>query len=473
MAFPQFPPLTLVLAATAALHGALLVTAQTTHTVKVGLQGSFFDPATISAGLNDTITFIFAGFFHTVTQSSFANPCSPLPGGFSSGPAGTQNNDTQHPMTWDLHITNVSEPIWFFCEMTQPTSHCAVSGMVGRYISVINPPSIAAYTSFRAAAQQVTGTPQPNFQIALTGIGAFATQTPAIPSTPVSIPPSTPTPSDSSTSSSTTSSSTTSPSDTSTAAAAHSSSSSHLGAIVGGAVGGAAVLILGLILILWLLRVQKSRRTGPPGAPDSPTSDDANFFRYNPAPVRRRPSEAFAEAKQLEAARSLSATRQATPTPAPASAPSMSMSMSMSPNRRGEVVQQPQFPPGVPRTLMVEPHMLDRQTSFGSTAMSFTGNSSAGAASVDHHQQMQQTANLNIHALASEVAGILRQPANTAPVAAHPTQEGTPRSIRKLASDSSRFGAESIHRTESPLSPPAYRTTVVSQQTLPDTRPHT
>ncbi|KAH9476693.1 hypothetical protein JR316_0010607 [Psilocybe cubensis] len=421
MAFPQFPPLTLVLAATAALHGALLVTAQTTHTVKVGLQGSFFDPATISAGLNDTITFIFAGFFHTVTQSSFANPCSPLPGGFSSGPAGTQNNDTQHPMTWDLHITNVSEP--------------------------------------------------------LTGIGAFATQTPAIPSTPVSIPPSTPTPSDSSTTSSTTSSSTTSPSDTSTAAAAHSSSSSHLGAIVGGAVGGAAVLILGLILILWLLRVQKSRRTRTPGAPDSPTSDDANFFRYNPAPVRRRPSEAFAEAKQLEAARSLSATRQATPTPAPASAPSMSMSMSMSPNRRGEVVQQPQFPPGVPRTLMVEPHMLDRQTSFGSTAMSFTGNSSAGAASVDQHphphQQMQQTANLNIHALASEVAGILRQPANTAPVAAHPNQEGTPRSIRKLASDSSRFGAESIHRTESPLSPPAYRTTVVSQQTLPDTRPHT
>ncbi|PPQ91618.1 hypothetical protein CVT25_012799 [Psilocybe cyanescens] len=442
----------------AALQGLHLAKGQTSHTVMVGLQGSFFDPPTISAGLNDTITFVFAGFVHTVTQSSLANPCTPLPGGFSSGPAGTLNNDTQHPMTWDLQITNVSQraslqnspansyysdlAIWFFCEVTEPTSHCATSGMVGPmnhpYTSVINPPSIDAYTRFRASAQQVTGTPEPSFVPVLTGVGAFATGTPAIPTTSVSIPPLSDTTSSSSIPLPTSTSSDSSATPSSAAAGASHPSTSHLGAIVGGAVGGAAVLALGIVGILWFCRVQKSR-----SIPPSPASDDANFFRYNPVPVRR-PSEAFIEAKQLESVKSAT---QVTPPR------TLSPDTPMSPNRRGQV---PQFPPGVPR--VAEP-TLDRQASFGSNAMSL----SAGAS--------EHPPNINIHALATEVAGILRAPSN-ASMAQHnlsPHPEGG-RSMRKLASDNSRNGADSINRTESPLGPPAYRTAVAPH---PDSRPST
>jgi hypothetical protein len=44
-----------------ALFFGSLVYAQTTHTVTVGLLGSFYDPPTLSAGLNDTVIFTFAG----------------------------------------------------------------------------------------------------------------------------------------------------------------------------------------------------------------------------------------------------------------------------------------------------------------------------------------------------------------------------------------------------------------------------
>ncbi|CAK5270897.1 unnamed protein product, partial [Mycena citricolor] len=56
--------------------------------VTVGIEGSFYSPPTISAGLNDTVVFVFGGDVHTVTQSTFASPCVQLAGGFNSGFAG-------------------------------------------------------------------------------------------------------------------------------------------------------------------------------------------------------------------------------------------------------------------------------------------------------------------------------------------------------------------------------------------------
>jgi hypothetical protein len=67
---------------------------------------------------------------HTVTQASFDAPCIPLPGGFNSGVAGRGTNDSNPAPTWSLKITNISEPLWFFCEISTPISHCA-AGMVG------------------------------------------------------------------------------------------------------------------------------------------------------------------------------------------------------------------------------------------------------------------------------------------------------------------------------------------------------
>jgi len=149
-----------------------------THTVLAGVHGGFYEPPTLCAQKGDIVQFVFGNFgngSHTATQSSFANPCLPLPGGFSSGeaqlPIGASLDDAP---VWNLSITDTSQPIWFFCEVSQPHSHCA-DGMVG----VINPPSPASFTTFLAAAKAVSGTPTPTISVALTGIGAVATAPPA------------------------------------------------------------------------------------------------------------------------------------------------------------------------------------------------------------------------------------------------------------------------------------------------------
>lgn len=70
-----------------------------------------FDPPTLKAANGTTITFEFRGApgNHTVTQSTFANPCAQMPGGFDSGyiqiPAGT----TEGFPTWNLTITDDSK----------------------------------------------------------------------------------------------------------------------------------------------------------------------------------------------------------------------------------------------------------------------------------------------------------------------------------------------------------------------------
>ncbi|KAJ7318418.1 hypothetical protein DFH08DRAFT_714827, partial [Mycena albidolilacea] len=98
--------------------------------VNVGVEGSFYSPPTVSAGLNDTVMFVFGGDAHTVTQSSFDSPCIRLDGGFDSGFNGRGADFSKPAPIWTLRITNVSEPIWFFCQASIPTSHCE-SGMVG------------------------------------------------------------------------------------------------------------------------------------------------------------------------------------------------------------------------------------------------------------------------------------------------------------------------------------------------------
>ncbi|KAJ7278880.1 hypothetical protein C8J57DRAFT_149749 [Mycena rebaudengoi] len=149
--------------------------AQTTHTVTVGVQGSFFVPSTTSAQVNDIVTFVFGGDIHTVTQTDFRTPCVPLPGGFNSGFAGTGAQFTKPTPSWDLRITNASEAIWFYCQATQPISHCA-SGMVG----AINPPSIDMYNQFVAAAKLVNpSTLAPaSHSFVPSGHGAIATNSP-------------------------------------------------------------------------------------------------------------------------------------------------------------------------------------------------------------------------------------------------------------------------------------------------------
>ncbi|KAL5485166.1 hypothetical protein ACEPAI_7808 [Sanghuangporus weigelae] len=218
---------------------------QATHTVTVGVRGSFYDPPTTNALEGDIVTFIFGGIIHGVTQSSFSQPCSPLAGGFSSGLLGTNGSTNIEAPTWSIIISNASEPIWFFCEATKPQSHCA-AGMVG----AINAPS-DQYLQFQSAAKAVTGTPTPSPTLILTGIGAFATASP----TTISLSPS----SASALFSSSSSSSDTLSAPSSTSSEESSSRGVPVGAVAGGVAAGIVALVV-IILLLFLLYRRRSKR---------------------------------------------------------------------------------------------------------------------------------------------------------------------------------------------------------------------
>ncbi|KAL5523820.1 hypothetical protein ACEPAG_7993 [Sanghuangporus baumii] len=221
------------------------VSSQATHTITVGVRGSFYDPPTTNALEGDIVTFIFGGIIHGVTQSSFSQPCSPLAGGFSSGLLGTNGSTDIEAPTWSIIISNASEPIWFFCEATKPQSHCA-AGMVG----AINAPS-DQFLQFQSAAKAVTGTPTPSPTLILTGIGAFATVSP----TTISLSPS----SASALFSSSSSSSATLTAPSSTSSEETNSKGVHVGAVAGGVVAGIVALVV-IILLLFLLYRRRSMR---------------------------------------------------------------------------------------------------------------------------------------------------------------------------------------------------------------------
>ncbi|KAJ3509640.1 hypothetical protein NLJ89_g5112 [Agrocybe chaxingu] len=279
-----------VIAATA----LVAVNGQTTHTVTVGVAGSFFDPPTLSAGLNDTVTFVFGGDVHTVTQSTFQNPCSPLPGGFNSGLAGRGISNGLAP-TWDLRITDILRPIWFLCEATRPSSHCA-AGMVGS----INPPNQTMYNRFVSAAKQVSA----HLLCRSHRPGRFATNAPAVPTTSV---PFTPSQAPSATPVSTeTSLSTALP----TTNASASVSTRNLGAIVGGAVGGILALLLIAAGLCWLYQVRRysngnnHRRNLESPEPFDTREHGRNtlYFRSANSPIRSPSEVSTAKHEMLDAA---------------------------------------------------------------------------------------------------------------------------------------------------------------------------
>jgi hypothetical protein len=88
-----------------------------------------YDPANISASIGDTVTFEFHPKNHTVTQSSFLNPCKALElasgtPGFKSGFKPVAADATEFP-TFQITI-NDTAPIWGYCGQT---GHCT-QGMV-------------------------------------------------------------------------------------------------------------------------------------------------------------------------------------------------------------------------------------------------------------------------------------------------------------------------------------------------------
>ncbi|KAK7045983.1 hypothetical protein VNI00_006978 [Paramarasmius palmivorus] len=215
--------------------------------VLVGQQGDFYDPTVVLAGQGDVVRFFFFGVAHGVAQTSFENPCVPLLGGFSSGVTGGQIADAAKGLIpfWDLKIVNATMPIWYYCPVTRPSSHCA-AGMGG----VINPPGMGtdAVASFTNSAKQFTGTPIPAGTV-LSGIGAFATAPPAASElvTPV-------------TSTSSTMPTTSSPTTSSLSPGEDSRpSSSNIPAIIGGTVAGVVAVLAAIIVIIRVVRRRHRR----------------------------------------------------------------------------------------------------------------------------------------------------------------------------------------------------------------------
>jgi plastocyanin len=130
----------------AAFASVAAVSAQQTFDVLVGANNTLtFQPDTITAAVGDRVAFTFVAKNHTLTQSTFASPCtnisSPMTG-IDTGYVFTPTNATSFQQ---FSITvNVSTPLWFYCRQT---THCQ-KGMV----FAINPTADKSFGAFQANA---------------------------------------------------------------------------------------------------------------------------------------------------------------------------------------------------------------------------------------------------------------------------------------------------------------------------------
>jgi plastocyanin len=106
---------------------AASASASNIHQVTVGKGGLVFTPDTINAVPGDTIEFTFAQAIHSVTRSSFSDPCQAVT---------TDAVWSGFPATSEMFALKVNDtnPIWLYCSQV---SHCQ-SGMA----MVVNPPYV-------------------------------------------------------------------------------------------------------------------------------------------------------------------------------------------------------------------------------------------------------------------------------------------------------------------------------------------
>jgi len=120
--------------------------------VQVGAGGLLaFSPPNVTANVGDVIAFQFQGKNHSVTQSTFANPCAiqTTPAqGIDSGFQPVAANATELP-EWSFTVNNASAPLWFFCAQTNPVVHCN-KGMV--FSVNANPDSAKSFAAYMALA---------------------------------------------------------------------------------------------------------------------------------------------------------------------------------------------------------------------------------------------------------------------------------------------------------------------------------
>jgi plastocyanin len=103
-----------------------------THKVVVGGKPSHnadpvlkYYPETVDAKPGDVIEFNFRANAHTVTQSTFENPCTGIEGGFKTGLL-SNLKDTDRKIIRKFVVPDTKKPLWFYCGAP---NHCK-KGMV-------------------------------------------------------------------------------------------------------------------------------------------------------------------------------------------------------------------------------------------------------------------------------------------------------------------------------------------------------
>jgi len=148
----------------------------TSYNVLVGQNGTLtYNPPSISGvNVGDVIHFQFLAKNHTVTQSSFATPCTnlttPQPG-LDSGFMFINASDTSSNTfpVFPVTINSTAAPLWFYCRQTD---HCE-QGMV----FAINPTVNKTYDAFLANAKKQTASSTGSSSSAAGGSAGGSTST--------------------------------------------------------------------------------------------------------------------------------------------------------------------------------------------------------------------------------------------------------------------------------------------------------
>ncbi|KAF2142417.1 uncharacterized protein K452DRAFT_270059 [Aplosporella prunicola CBS 121167] len=135
--------------------------AQMTHTVTVGgvmpppePSGTptpmlVYNPENVQAAVGDMVEFKFMEMNHTVTQSSFDNPCVKAEDGFDSG--FMPNPDGKDGVTWSVMV-NDTKPVWAYCKKGP---HCGL-GMVFSINAAME--GDKTFEAFKDLAMKINGT---------------------------------------------------------------------------------------------------------------------------------------------------------------------------------------------------------------------------------------------------------------------------------------------------------------------------
>jgi plastocyanin len=144
--------------------------------VDVFVNGTYrFSPANITAPVGTLVTFFFPGgsIPHSVTQGSFADPCTYLVANSSAGTGAGFDSGLTNSVQFTINITN-TDPIWYHCK---EVGHCGM-GMVG---SINAPTNGSTFEAYQAAAMKIGSSEvaQTSGGAITGGVNGIATATPA------------------------------------------------------------------------------------------------------------------------------------------------------------------------------------------------------------------------------------------------------------------------------------------------------